>query len=125
MVVTTLRQNEAPGMDPDRITELYVKLGEVGAEDVICRAMEELASRLADIHEVQLFADADLLRQSARSIAEIAGKIGLTSLSRVALDAEYCLNFNDYVARSAIIARMVRIGEKSLTIVWDYRDMSV
>ncbi len=125
MVVTTLRQNENLGLDPDRMTELYVQLGETGAEDVICRAMEELAMKLADIHDVQMIADRNLLQQSARGVAELAGQIGLTSLSRVALDVDYCLNFNDHAAKAATMARMIRIGEKSLTAVWDYRDMSV
>ncbi|MGB0900377.1 hypothetical protein [Halocynthiibacter sp.] len=125
MVVTILRQNESPGLDPDRMTELYVQLGEAGAEDVICRAMEELATKLADIHEVQVIADQHVLQHSARSVAELAGKIGLTGLSRVALDVDYCLNFNDPAARAATMARMIRIGEKSLTAVWDYRDLSV
>ncbi len=125
MVVTYLRQNEMPGFDPDRLTELYVKLGEAGAEDVICRVMEDLATRLADIHDVQGIADDRLLQQAVRNIAELAGKIGLTGLFRVALDVEYCLNFKDYPARAATITRMLRIGEKSLTTIWDHRDLSI
>lgn len=125
MVVTYLRQNEHPGLDPDRMTELYVQLGEAGAEDMICRVMEDLATKLADIHEVQGIADDQLMQQAVRHIAEVAGKIGLTGLSRVAMDVEYCLNFDDHPARAATLARMIRIGEKSLTAIWDSRDLSI
>jgi len=124
-VVTVLNQDDVVRLDPDRLTELYVRLGEAGAEDAICQAMEELATQLTDMHEVAPIAGTDLLQNSAQNIAEMAAHIGMSSLSRVAMDVQYCLQINDGPAISATMARMMRIGERSLTTVWDNRDLSV
>lgn len=124
-VVTVLKQEDVVRLDPDRLTELYVRLGESGAEDAICEAMEELATRLTDMNEVAAVAAPDLLQAAAQGVAELAAHIGLSSLSRTAMDVQYCLQINNGPAISATMARMMRIGERSLTAVWDNRDLSV
>jgi len=69
--LTFLKQNEAVHFDPERLKELYVQLGEAGAEDVVCRALEELAVRLS--HTERCYREGRLpdMRKSARSLSEI------------------------------------------------------
>ena len=70
--VLCLSQREQVGVDPLRLDQLYGQLGESGAEEVICRAMEELALRLTRAE--RLFRQGDLaeLRKGARGLAAIA-----------------------------------------------------
>ncbi|MHC9235706.1 hypothetical protein ACX9MO_08655 [Pseudooceanicola sp. 502str34] len=123
--VLCLSQREQVGVDPLRLDQLYGQLGESGAEEVICRAMEELALRLTRAE--RLFRQGDLaeLRKGARGLAAIADQIGMTGLSLVAADVKTCIDAGDPVALSAVIARLMRMGEGSLTEVWDMQDLSL
>ncbi|MFV2035143.1 MAG: hypothetical protein ACC631_08555 [Halocynthiibacter sp.] len=123
--IANLELEEVVRLNPDRLTELYVRLGDHGAEEVICRAMEELAVLLADIQAVFAEVSPEILQKAAVGVAELAEHVGLTSLARVALDVDYCLHMGNVTAISATMARMIRIGKKSLTAVWDSRDMSM
>ncbi len=123
--IITLAQNETVRLDSDRLGELYAQLGEAGAEDVVCRAMEELAVRLS--HSERLFRQGDMedLRKSARSLVAISEQIGMHSVARVARDVTYCIDDNDPVALAATLSRLLRIGERSLTAIWDMQDLSI
>jgi hypothetical protein len=65
------------------------------------------------------------LRKSARSIAAIADQIGMQTLARVARDVTACVDTGDRTGLAATLARLMRIGERSLTAVWDLKDLSV
>ena len=123
--VTILMQTERVWLDGDRLAALYAELGENGAEDMVCRAMEELSARLA--HAGRLFRDgqgADL-RKNLRSIAAIAEQIGLRMLAQVARDVILCTEAGDANAMAATLARLMRIGDRSLTEVWNLQDMTI
>ena len=47
--LAVLRHEEGVRLDPDPLVALYSELGESGAERVLCRAMEDLRSRLSEI----------------------------------------------------------------------------
>ena len=104
---------------------LYKQLGESAAEDVVCRAIEELAIRLT--HCERLWRDGNLpgLRKSARSLIAIAEQVGMMSLARVANDVTQSIDIDDRAALGATLFRLIRIGERSLTAVWDLQDLSV
>lgn len=121
----TLVQEEHVRLDPDRLEALYLQLGENSAEDVVCRAIEELAIRLA--HCERLWRDQDWmgLRKSARSLIAIAEQIGMTELARVAGDVTNAIDASDMAALGATLFRLIRIGERSLLAVWDLQDISI
>ena len=50
--VRILAQEERIRLDSDQLHSLYEQLGDVGAEEVVCRAMEELAVRLSLIERL-------------------------------------------------------------------------
>ncbi|MDX1819853.1 MAG: hypothetical protein R3197_03060 [Paracoccaceae bacterium] len=123
--VVMLTQNERVRLDQDRLADLYLQLGEAGAEDVVCRAMEELAVRLA--HAARMYHQGQIpeLRKSVRSMAAISEQIGMQMLARVARDVTSCIDAGDANAVAATVARLMRIAERSLTAVWDMQDMTV
>jgi hypothetical protein len=123
--VTLLEQSERVSLDSDRLQQLYLQLGEAGAEDVVCRALEELAVRLSHTERCHREARWREMRKSARSLIAIAEQIGLGTLARVAQDVTVCIDDHDHVALAATLARLLRTGERSLHEIWDLQDYSI
>ena len=124
-MVFTLIQKETVRLDPDRLGSLYRQLGEAGAEDVVCRAIEELAVRLAHCERLWRQKDHKGLRKCTRSLIAISDQIGMTTLARVADDVTQAIDTGNGAAVGATLFRLLRIGERSLTAVWDLQDLSV
>lgn len=55
----------------------------------------------------------------------IAEQIGMTALARVAGDVAQTVDAGDTVATGATLSRLIRVGEKSLTVIWDQQDLSL
>lgn len=123
--VLTARFDDAVTFNSETLLELYRQLGNSGAESVICRAMEELAVRLVAIEQIPGEVEPAGLRKNVRALAAIAEQIGMVSLSEAAHDVIDCADTGDRVALAATRARMMRIGDRSLTDVWDVQDLSV
>jgi len=120
-----LKQTETVRLDSDQLEQLYLQLGEAGAEDVVCRALEELASRLSLTERCYREGRPQDMRKSARSLIAIAEQIGMAALARVARDVTVCIDQHDRVALAATLSRLVRIGEHSLQEIWELQDYSV
>ncbi|MBE1285110.1 MAG: hypothetical protein GJ676_17490 [Rhodobacteraceae bacterium] len=112
-------------MDPEKLEDLSRQLGESSAQDVVCRAIEELAVRLAHCERLWRAQDQVKLRKSARSLVAISEQIGMNALARVARDVTQAIDAEDYPAIGATVFRLMRVGERSLTAVWDMQDMTV
>jgi len=123
--VTTLTHAEPVRLDPDRLSALYRQMGEANADDVICRAVEELAVRLANCEQHWRARDWGVLRKNVRSLVAISDQVGMTKLSHVAQDVTHAIDNNDAVATAATLTRLLRVGERSLTAVWDLQDLSI
>ena len=104
---------------------MYRQLGERSAEDVVCRAVEELAVRLSHCQQLWRRQEWDELRKGARSLVAIAEQIGMAKLAEVARDVTNTVDACDQVAVAATLTRMIRVGERSLTAVWDLQDLSI
>ncbi|MDV7144056.1 hypothetical protein R3X27_15310 [Tropicimonas sp. TH_r6] len=118
----TLNHEEQVRLDPDSLESLYAELGPAGAENVVCRAMEELALRLADLAALHRTGQLDELTRVARSLIAISSQVGLASFARVARDVADCAEGDDPIALGATLCRLERIGDRSLTAVWDLQD---
>lgn len=114
--------DEGVRLDGDRLVALYANLGAAGAEAVICRAMEDLATGLADLQALAVACDLAAMLGRAQILARIAKDLGMASLSFVADDVAQCAGRGDLPALAAVLARLVRIGDRSLTAVWDLQD---
>ncbi|MCB2127952.1 MAG: hypothetical protein KDE03_02455 [Rhodobacteraceae bacterium] len=120
-----LQHDEGVRLDPDRLAALYAELGETGAEAVIAKAMEELSSRLGEVQRLSDHGKPAELARSARLLCKVADQIGMTSFARVADDVRATADAGDHAGQAATLARLVRIGDRSLNAVWDLRDMTI
>ncbi|MCW3780689.1 hypothetical protein [Defluviimonas salinarum] len=123
--LAVLHHEEGVRVDPDCLVALYAELGEAGAERVLSRAMEELNARLT---EMQRFVDEGRtaqLTRSARLLVKVAEQIGMPSFARVADDVVRATEAGDHAAQAATLARLIRIGDRSLNAVCDLRDLTV
>ena len=123
--VAVLEFRDKVRLDPDKLGTLYYQLGAQGAEDVVCRAMEELAVRLADLSQHEFGADPEVHQREARLVAAIADQVGMTGLARAARNLGDCLYQGDQNALAACRARLERVGDLSLLEIWDCADLSV
>lgn len=123
--VTQLRLSEFVQVNYDRLDALYSEMDPINAEDVVCRAMEELALRMA--HCDRLFRAHDLveLRKASKSLVGISEQIGMDVMSQVARDVAICVDTGDHAALAATFGRLMRTGEGSLTAIWDLQDITI
>ncbi|MDF1726307.1 MAG: hypothetical protein P1U53_01030 [Sulfitobacter sp.] len=124
MAVHQLRPNEGVTVDQDRLGLLYHQLGDAGAEEVVCRALEELSQRLARTERLYREGAEGALRKNTRLLMAIADQMGMAALARCARDVTLCLDQADPTALAATLSRLLRIGEQSLTAVWDFDGFS-
>lgn len=123
--VEKLRVDEPVRLDPDRLVVIYAELGEIGAERVIAETMEDLAVHLVGAQLAAQEGREDLLECALREMVQLSEQVGMVLLERVAQDLLACLARADRVAGAAVLARLVRIAERSLTAVWDLQDMRI
>jgi hypothetical protein len=123
--LTALRPREAVRQDVEAIAVIYRNLGAPVAEQMVTRALGELALTMAGIAEKVRAQDLrDLARQLGR-LGRLAGDLGLLSLATVATDAKTCLERADGTAFSAVWARLLRVAERSLATDAGLADQSV
>jgi hypothetical protein len=122
--VAVLHPHEVVRQDVEAVAEIYRNLGAPTAEQVVSRALGELALTMAGIVEQVRVQDLrDLSRQLAR-LRRLAEDIGLVSLAKVAGDAQACLERADSTAFSAVWARLLRVAERSLSTDQGVADLS-
>lgn len=125
MQVTQMRPIEGVCVDQERLGNLYAQLGNAGAEDVVCRALEELALRMSHCDRLYRASNWQDLRKNSRSLIAIAEQVGLQKLAHVAGDVMVSIDQSDTIAVAATLTRLIRIGERSLTAIWDMQDLSI
>jgi ABC-type iron transport system FetAB ATPase subunit len=123
--ILTVKHRENVHLDPKKLSELYSQLGETSAEDVVCRAIEELAVRLTHCERLWRQDDIDNLRKSARSLIAISEQIGMMAMANIARDVTDAIDADDSPAVAATLFRLIRVGESSLTAVWEQHDLTV
>lgn len=123
--VTTLRPSERVRLDAEQLELLYSKLGEESADEVLCRAMEEMAIRLKQSERQFSSGNTCDLRKTVHSLIAIAEQVGLMTLARVSADVVNCIDRGDWIALGSTFDRLVRCGDRSLTAIWDLQDVTV
>jgi hypothetical protein len=113
--VVALRPKERVRQDAEPIATMYRNLGTSSAEQVVTRALGELALTMSGLAvQVRAHEMGDLIRQ-LRRLQRMAENLGLVSLGLVAADVRACLDSADVTAFSAVWARLLRIAERSLS----------
>ncbi|MDZ7711227.1 MAG: hypothetical protein U5K36_15100 [Roseovarius sp.] len=120
--VTALQPAEQVRLDADRLEALYIQLGTRGAEDVVCRALEEIAGRLARAEHDYRAARFTGMRKACRGLVGMADEVGMALMARVARDVTMAIDAGDGTALAATFARLLRIAERSLCEIWDMQD---
>lgn len=124
-VVKVLEQVETACVDSDRLDALYRNLGPAAAEDLVCRAVEELAIAITYAGDLYAEGRTDRLRETMVEVGNIAEQIGLTGLSLVAGHVADTIDQGDAAALAATLDRLIRVGERSLTAVWDAETLPI
>jgi hypothetical protein len=123
--VTVFRPRERIRQDGEAIAALYRNLGTATAEQLVTRALGELALTMSGLAaQVRAHDLADVARQ-LRRLQKMAENLGMISLGTVSGDARTCLNTGDSTAFSAVWARLMRIAERSLVAENGAQDRSV
>ncbi|WP_299479705.1 hypothetical protein [Cypionkella sp.] len=112
--VVALRPKERVRQDAEPIAPIYRNLGTSSAEQVVTRALAELALTMAGLaSQVRAHEMGDLIRQ-LRRLQRMSENLGMVSLGDVAGDLRLCLDRADTTAFAAVWARLLRIAERSL-----------
>jgi len=114
-----LRQDAAP------VAVMYRDLGTAQAEQVVTRALGELALTMSGLaHQVRAHDLNDLARQ-LRRLQRMSEQLGMISLGLVAGDVRLCLEGGDVTAFAAVWARLMRVAERSLAADRDLLDQTI
>ena len=122
--VLELEFRERVTLDPDRLVELCLKLGDQETEDLITRSMAELAEAMALAEAAHISQNMGELVTCCQKLVNISENIGMTSFARVANDVLYCTEVYDQIALAATLERLNRIAMRSLNAVIDMQDVS-
>lgn len=116
-----LTMQEPVHVDARRLAEIVDELGETAAHSVICVALEQLAQALSDARRAATTGNMAELSARSEMLSRLAWQVGLTSLAGVAVDVAACAERRDGIGLAATLARLMRIGNRSLTEIWDER----
>ena len=123
--VVALRPNDRVRQDAEPIAALYRNLGTASAEQVVTRALGELALTMSGMAQRVRAQDlADLSRQ-LRRLQRMGENLGMVSLGQVAEDVRACLEAGDSTAFSAVWARLLRVAERSLASEGEFLDRTL
>ncbi len=112
--VVALCPNDRVRQDAEPIATMYRNLGTTSAEQVVTRALTELALTMAGLaSQVRAHDLSDMARQ-LRRLQRMSENLGMVSLGLVAADVRDCLDRGDVTAFSAVWARLMRVAERSL-----------
>ena len=112
--VVALRPKERVRQDAEPIATMYRNLGTASAEQVVTRALGELALTMSGLaSQIRDHDLGDLIRQ-LRRLQRMGENLGMVSLGLVSADLRICLDRKDSTAFAAVWARLLRIAERSL-----------
>ncbi|MBO6775035.1 MAG: hypothetical protein JJ897_05925 [Marinibacterium sp.] len=58
-------------------------------------------------------------------MSTLSDQLGVTALRRSAVHVLYCIDTGDVTASAATLARMIRVGDISLSTMWDIAGLSI
>ncbi|GGF61070.1 hypothetical protein GCM10011402_11270 [Paracoccus acridae] len=117
--IMALAVSEPVRVDSRRVGDIVTELGETAAQNVIGLALEQLAGALTAADRAVSAEDLPEIARQSDLLARLAWQIGLLSLAGVAMDLGGCAERRDPIALPAVHARLMRVGNRSLTAIWD------
>ncbi|RID92572.1 hypothetical protein D2N39_08020 [Gemmobacter lutimaris] len=123
--VTVLRPKEHLQQDVEPVAAMYRDMGTAQAEQVVTRALGELALTMAGLAQQVRSHDLTNLARQLRRLQRMSEHLGMISLGLVAADVRNCLEQGDSTAFSAVWARLLRVAERSLAVDKGLLDQSL
>ena len=119
MQIKELIPFEPVWVNTDLLNGLGERLGFEDAEILVNAAMEELAELLYLTESLLGDSDSKRLRENVQRISDLSESVGMHVLAQIARDVAGLCDQDDKHALSATMARMRRVGERSLMAIWD------
>lgn len=117
--IARLAVEEQVTIDRRRLEGIVAELGEPTAAEIIGAALEQLALALSRVNEAAERGNLAAVTCEADRLSRLAWQIGLVTLAGVAIDVGRCAEAREAGALAATSARLQRIGNRSLTHIWD------
>ena len=112
--VVMLRPNDHVKQDAEPIATIYRNLGAASAEQVVTRALTELALTMAGLASQMRAQELGDMDRQLRRLQRMSENLGLVSLALIAGDVRDCLGRSDVTSFAAVWARLLRVAERSL-----------
>jgi hypothetical protein len=122
--VTDLPLGEPARFNPGQLELLCDHLGEHRAEAEVAYALERIARNLGHIGCAKLRSDRMALEQLLAALVGDAKLIGMATLAQAGRHVLDCLDHGDPIALAATLARLERVGDRSIDAIWDLEDVS-
>ena len=123
MPETLVIRDEVVTLDLDRLGALRPAPGDAEAEARLAAALEALAATLADVEACWRRGDSAQMMRALGAAQGLAEPLGMVKLEGTLRAVRACLAGGDAVALAATLARMLRVGERSLVAIWDRHGM--
>ncbi|MGB3279793.1 MAG: hypothetical protein WBA92_11425 [Pseudorhodobacter sp.] len=114
--VMDFRPKDRICQDAEPIALIYRSMGTQAAEEVVTRALGELALAMSDMAQQVRGKNLTDIARKLRRLEGMASQLGLVSVANVAGDARACLDGNELTAFAAVWARLIRVAEVSLAM---------
>lgn len=123
--VCEFRPSERIIIDADRLEELFRDLGDRSAEAKVMETVVIISDLLVEVEAGVRAGDLSAIAPRAKKVSRLSAEIGMTSLARVARDLAIATSRGDAIAYRAVWERLVRIGDRSLSLVWEQPGLSI
>ncbi|MCK0121235.1 hypothetical protein MWU61_11845 [Loktanella sp. F6476L] len=111
-------------MDTAPLRTLFAALPDHEAEDIVCRALEDIAAKLDYLQNGRTTGAFSEISAPAKRLAAVAEQIGLTEVALVARHTSNAAEMQCGVALGATLARLERAFDAAVSHVWDFRHYS-
>lgn len=123
--ISVLHPCDTAYFDEDTLHRLSRDLGQSVAENILCRALEDIAARFVQIRNDYAAGNHPTLRKSVHAVIPIADQIGLSGLAQIGRDVMICIDQADPVALAATLCRFLRWGEMAMSFADLGNDLSL
>ena len=110
-------------VDAAYLSEVAAERGLPRAENIAHNAIEDIAERLASAEAAWSAGEFARLSKVGKSLATVCEQIGMETFARAARQLAEAATGPDDIAIAATVARTLRVGEASLTAIWDIRHL--
>lgn len=107
--VVVLRPHETVVLNQDRVVELFVDLGETGAQSTVSETLADIRERVGLLPIEFARGTWDGLEELAMEVVALAGSIGFVSCERAAHHVALCAKAHKANDMPPVIARLDRV----------------